>query len=467
VTTRPVTAKHRAPVHTPGGAWSTSLRAYVTAVAAVGLASLALPPAWSAPPLQWIPALAVLTLISIVLEFQTVPLPAGGSFSMATAPHVATILLVPPPIAAASIGLSILVEELVRGVPRQKVAFNVGAMVVNASIGSLAVGLLGGLGSAGSGSRGDFALVSTLVVVAIAYFVVNAVLLSVIFSILERRSIRSVLWQDTGSTMLGELAMTAIGAQYAVMWSLRPVLVILLAIPAVVIARSFVHIRRLNTETRSAVRSLAEIVDHRDATTFHHSERVAVNAVRLARFLELRQADIEMIEQAATVHDLGKIGVPDRVLLKPGPLTPEEWEIMRLHTDLGSEIVSRFELFRPGAEIVRHHHERWDGTGYPDRLAGAAIPLGARVVAVADAFDAMTSDRPYRGALSEADALGRIAAGAGTYWDPAIVEAFLALLRDAEPLPIAGVPLRFGDRPVAAPRARRRPGATDLEQAKP
>jgi hypothetical protein len=463
VTKRPVTTEHRESVHASSGAWSTSLRAYVTAVAAVGLASLALPPAWSAPPLQWVPALAVLTLISIVLEFQTVPLPAGGSFSMATAPHVATILLVPPPIAAASIGLSILVEELVRGVPRQKVVFNVGAMVLNASVGSLAVGLLGGLSTAGG--LGDFALLSTLVVVAVAYFVVNAVLLSVVFSILERRSIRSVLWQDAGSTMLGELAMTAIGAQYAVMWTLRPVLVIVLAIPAVVIARSFVHIRRLNTETRSAVRSLAEIVDHRDATTFHHSERVAVNAVRLARFLELRQADIEMIEQAATVHDLGKIGVPDRVLLKPGPLTPEEWEIMRLHTDLGSEIVSRFELFRPGAEIVRHHHERWDGSGYPGRLAGMGIPLGARIVAVADAFDAMTSDRPYRRALTHDDAVARIAAGAGTYWDPAIVEAFLALLHEAGSLPVGGIPLRFGEEPTRAPRARRRSRATDLEQA--
>ena len=135
-----------------------------------------------------------------------------------------------------------------------------------------------------------------------------------------------------------------------------------------------------------------------------------------------------MIEQAAAVHDLGKIGVPDRVLLKPGPLSAAEQDLMREHSHLGSVILTRFELFRPGAEIVRHHHERWDGAGFPDGLAGEAIPLGARVVAVVDAFDAMTSDRPYRAALSETEAVRRLAAGAGSQWDPRITAAFLELM---------------------------------------
>jgi putative nucleotidyltransferase with HDIG domain len=228
--------------------------------------------------------------------------------------------------------------------------------------------------------------------------------------------------------LLGELATTAIGAHIALIWVVEPVLVLLVAVPATVIARSFEHIHRLRTETRSAVRNLAEIVDHRDPTTYHHSERVSVNATRLAQALGLPSEQIELIEQAAAVHDLGKIGVPDRVLLKPGPLTVDEQETMRQHTALGSEILTRFELFRPGAEIVRHHHERWDGRGYPAGLAGDAIPLGARVVAVADAFDAMTSTRPYREALSVSEALRRIADGSGSQWDPRIVRIFLELM---------------------------------------
>ena len=115
------------------------------------------------------------------------------------------------------------------------------------------------------------------------------------------------------------------------------------------------------------------------------------------------------------------------MLLKPGRLAGAELEAMRRHTVLGAEVLTRFRLFRPGAEIVRHHHERWDGGGYPDGLAGEAIPLGARIVAVVDSFDAMTSNRPYRRALSRRVALRRISEGAGSQWDPRVVAAFLDL----------------------------------------
>ena len=371
----------------------------------------------------------------------------------------------PAPFAAISIGLSVLAEEIARRVPVRKAIFNVGGMILTASLASFAMGNFGVVWHAHWNGVGDLSLLAPLVAVALTYFGVNALLLGGVFSIVERRSLSSVLRQSERSTLLGEVATTAMGAQFALMWVIEPVLVVLLVVPAFVIARSFDHIRRLTTETRGAVRSLAEIVDHRDATTYHHSSRVAVNAARLARALDLSDEEIEMIEQAAAVHDLGKIGVPDRVLLKPGPLSASEQELMREHSHLGSVILTRFELFRPGAEIVRHHHERWDGAGFPDGLAGEAIPLGARVVAVVDAFDAMTSDRPYRAALSETEAASRLAAGAGSQWDPRITAAFLELMAlDAAP-----------DSPPDPPRAVRPPRrpsrtvsrrkATDLEEA--
>lgn len=445
-----------------------ALRACVGLVAVAGVGSLALPQTWTEPIQTWLPALIFLTLVSIVLEFVIVPLPAGGSFSMATIPHVAVILLVPAPFAAASIGLSVLVEQAVHRSPAVKVIFNVAGMLLTGSVASLAMGLFGNLWQVapqqGEGAR----LVLTFVVVAVAYFGTNALLTSLVLALAEERPILQVIRRGAGGgTLLGELAATAIGAHLALIWVIEPVLTAVLIAPATVIARSFDYIRRLNSETRAAVQSLAEIVDHRDPTTFRHSERVAVNASALARLLGLTDAEIENIEQAASVHDLGKIGVPDRVLLKPGPLTVAEQASMRQHTELGSEILTRFHLFAPGAEIVRHHHERWDGGGYPDGLAGEAIPLGARVVAVADAYDAMTSDRPYRAALSPAEALRRLAAGSGTQWEPRMVEAFLELM--ADPARAAGLAIHGRPRGRSAPRragqASRKPLHGELEGA--
>lgn len=405
-----------------------AVHAYVALVAAVAAASLLLGATWSAAPHLWLPAVVVLTLLSIALEFVEVPLPGAGSFSMATISHVATILLVPAPLAAVSIGASVLAEQLVHRAPPLKATFNLGGMVLTASVASFAMGFFGTVWQVRTASDSQPALWLPFVVVAVVYFGINALLLSVVFAITDRRPLLNVLRESARGTLLGELATTAIGAHFALIWVVQPLLVTVLAAPTIVIARSFGHIRRLNTETRGAVRSLAEIVDHRDASTFHHSERVAQNAARLARALDLSDADVELIEQAASVHDLGKIGIPDSVLLKPGRLSQAEMAAMRRHTELGPEILRRFELFRPGADLVRHHHERWDGAGYPDGLTGEAIPLGARVIAVVDSFDAMTSDRPYRKALSRRDALQRLADGAGTQWDPAIVREFLALM---------------------------------------
>jgi putative nucleotidyltransferase with HDIG domain len=447
--------------YVPRGSNSSRLRIYVGIVAALGIASLWIPAAWAAPLDSWFPAVVVLTLLSILLEFVVVPIPSGGSFSMATISHVATILLVPAPFAAASIAFSVLVEQLIHRAPPLKATFNVAGMLLTGSVASFAMSFFENVWQVPSSTGTELTLLLPFAVVAFTYFGANALLLSIVFAITNRQSISSVLRRSAGGTVLGELATTAIGAHFALIWVIEPTLVVVLAVPALVIARSFEHIGLLNTETRGAVRSLAEIVDHRDKTTYHHSERVAAGAARLARVLELPDAEVELIEQAAAVHDLGKIGVPDLVLLKPGPLTSAEMESMRRHTELGSEILTGFRLFRPGANIVRHHHERWDGDGYPDGLAGEAIPIGARVVAVVDAFDAMTSDRPYRRALSRNDALSRIADGAGTQWEPRIVHAFLAMM--AEPGSLGAAQAAGRKRPRrSAPRHV--PGA-DLEGA--
>jgi putative nucleotidyltransferase with HDIG domain len=178
---------------------------------------------------------------------------------------------------------------------------------------------------------------------------------------------------------------------------------------------------------RATLEALLAALDTRDTETEGHSERVAAYTMLIAQQLNLSEAELLHIEHGALLHDIGKIGVPDHILYKPGPLTPEEWEVMKQHPVIGYKMCMKIEMLRPAAPIVLHHHERWDGRGYPYGLNGAEIPLGARIFAIADTLDAMTSDRPYRKALSFAQAREEIERCAGSQFDPELVRVFLEL----------------------------------------
>lgn len=178
---------------------------------------------------------------------------------------------------------------------------------------------------------------------------------------------------------------------------------------------------------RATLDALLAALNIRDTETEGHSERVAAYTMAMATRLGLSAQELHAIELGALLHDIGKIGVPDSILYKPGPLTPEEWEVMKQHPVIGYQMCVKVEALRPAAPIVLHHHERWDGKGYPHGLAGEAIPLGARIFAIADALDAMTSDRPYRKALSFAQARDEIVRCSGQQFDPHMVELFLEI----------------------------------------
>ncbi|MEN9936095.1 MAG: Cyclic di-GMP phosphodiesterase response regulator RpfG [Chloroflexota bacterium] len=171
----------------------------------------------------------------------------------------------------------------------------------------------------------------------------------------------------------------------------------------------------------------ARALDLRDKETEGHSRRVTELSVRLARALGMPEEEIVHMRRGALLHDIGKLGIPDRILLKPGGLTEEEWQIMRLHPTYAYEWLTPIEYLSPALDIPYYHHERWDGTGYPCGLAGEAIPLAARIFAVVDVWDAMTNDRPYRKALDPELAREHIRAQAGLHFDPRVVEAFLRL----------------------------------------
>jgi len=177
----------------------------------------------------------------------------------------------------------------------------------------------------------------------------------------------------------------------------------------------------------STLSALVHALDAREHETSDHSQRVLRYTVAIARKMGIAEQQIEDIGRGALLHDIGKIGVPDSILLKPGPLTAAEWVEMRRHPDVGYRILQNIEFLRPAAQIVLAHQERFDGGGYPRKLKGEDIPLGARVFMIADTLDAMTSDRPYRKAASFAEARAEIARCAGTQFDPQCVKAFTEL----------------------------------------
>ena len=175
------------------------------------------------------------------------------------------------------------------------------------------------------------------------------------------------------------------------------------------------------------VRALASAVEARDAYTGRHAERVAAYGLRLAEACGMQLGDHPEIEFGFLLHDAGKVAVPDAILFKPGPLTSAERLIMQQHPVTGWEIVRDIEFLGTARDVIRHHHERWDGSGYPDKLSGEGIPLSARIFAVADTFDALTTNRPYRQASTIAQARAIIRQGSGTHFDPAVIEVFEAL----------------------------------------
>jgi putative nucleotidyltransferase with HDIG domain len=184
--------------------------------------------------------------------------------------------------------------------------------------------------------------------------------------------------------------------------------------------------------------ALVTALDARERDTTRHSLRVAIYTATLARAMGIPEPDLIHVYRGSLLHDVGKIGIPDAILLKPGKLTPEEWDIMRTHPTIGSRILEGISFLEPAREIVLRHHERWDGTGYPDGLKADAIPLFGRIVGVADFLDAMTSARSYRPAEPLERALERLREGAGSHFDPAIVRAVLALYERGELVEIAG-----------------------------
>ena len=186
---------------------------------------------------------------------------------------------------------------------------------------------------------------------------------------------------------------------------------------------------KLSEAYRKSLYTIAAAVETKDSGTIGHAQRVAGYTVAIARELGVRGSELLCIEHAAVLRDIGKVNLPQALLNKSTSLTPEEWERLKSHSQLGAEIVRAVPFIADTANLILYHHEAWDGSGYPDGLAGEEIPLGSRILAVATDFDAATSDRPYHNARPVAQALEEIQMGSGTRYDPRVVEVFMHIIK--------------------------------------
>ena len=190
---------------------------------------------------------------------------------------------------------------------------------------------------------------------------------------------------------------------------------------------------RVRSARQATIYALNQMLDLKDLNTGVHSTRLAEWAVRIGQELGMDEAGLEDVEIGALLHDAGKVGVPDAILRKPGPLDPDEWRVMRMHPEFSWAVLRLIPGLERASLFALHHHEKFDGTGYPSGLRGHEIPIGARIVSVIDAFDAMVASRPYKEGLPLEEALGRLVRDSGTHFDPAVVEHFIPIARAEMP----------------------------------
>ena len=412
-------------------------------VTAIGLPAVAL----AAATIPWLaldPRWGVLCALTLGGAFATLKMRAAPvSFSISDTFTFTTLLLVGPAPATITASLEALAISCFLSPGQRRVTrvlFNVAAVGLAMSVaGAVWVALDGG--SWRGGGTSNFALLLLATAGAIGtYFLVNTWLVALAIALEQNASVY-VIWR-THFLRLG-LAYGA-GAYTALLLSmfaptegvrgfllLAPMPLILYASLRMWLGRvndQIAHLDTINRQYRATIEALAHAIDAKDQVTHGHIRRVQTASLQLARALGCSdERQIHAIEAASLLHDLGKLAIPEHILNKPGRLTPAEYETMKAHAEIGAEILAGVDFPYPVVPIVRHHHENWDGTGYPDGLAGDAIPLGARILQVVDCFDALTSHRPYRRALSSGEAIAILQERRGTMYDPAVVDAFVRM----------------------------------------
>lgn len=423
-------------------------RGYIGAVAILGLGTLAHSLySFSFQEIGW--NWFVLAALTVLTGSATVKLPSvPATISISETFVFTSTLLYGPAAGTLTVALDALVISFTlarRGHPAYRLLFNICALPASLWIGAHLFFWSSGLpplstlpATRGSIVIGDF--VKSLAVFTACYFLLNSWLIAIAISI-ERRFAPFKVWKENfawlslnyfgGASVAALLVIYSRDLDYGFLAIAVPLLALLYFTFSTAMGRAEDtnrHLSELNRLYMSTIETLAMAIDAKDQITHGHIRRVQHYAVELAKRVGVKDlAQISAIEAASLLHDMGKLAVPEYILNKPGALTPAEFEKMKLHASVGADILGAIEFPYPVVPIVRHHHENWDGSGYPDGLKGTGIPIGARILSVVDCFDALTSDRPYRPRLADTEAVRILIQRRGTMYDPLIVDTFVSI----------------------------------------
>lgn len=376
---------------------------------------------------MWIPLLFFI-IISIMAEFIPVSLPEGGEITITFPIDFVVILVYGPALAmivSAFSSIGLLFNKNDKKI--EKVLFNASQFSIASGLAALVYQYSGGI--IGKINFIDFILPATIC--AFTYCLINSFLVTVVISLDNEESITKVYRVNIKETFPSYLAEAPLGFIMAIIYVEIGILGILLFFfPLLLARRSFELYTKMRKMYLGTIRTLAAAIDAKDPYTHGHSERVSKMAIKLARKLDYLELEIEFIEYAAILHDIGKIGIEDHILGKKDKLTDQEYEKVKQHPVIGAKIIGSIEFLKKCSNAVLHHHERYDGKGYPDGLKGEKISKCARLLAIVDSYDAMNSDRPYRKKLSEPEILNELDTQAGKQFDPEMVKVFISLLKE-------------------------------------
>ena len=403
------------------------LRTYIVGVIVAGAAGLALAafgPRWSGT--EDLLVIAILLGLATVAQVWPVHLSLKVKLTVDDTPLFAAALLLGPFVSMLIAAVSALAGLHLRNakMPWYNRAFSAAVSVLATGIAAVTYLALA------DGARPMLSQPLPILAAGAARYLTQTALVDGAVALQMKRRLFASFWtlhrrdlaQMTGLYLLGAIAAVSADGQ--------PLALVLFAVPMVAMLITLRDSARVREQTRAAILELADLIDLRDPYTHGHSQRVAALAERLARRLKLQYSQIELIRDAARVHDIGKIGTNDVVLLKAGPLDTDEQAEMRRHVEIGHRLLRRLPEFWEGAELVLAHHERHDGTGYPRGLQGDELPLEVSVISVADTYDAMTSDRPYRRGMAWEQVRAELLRCRGTQWRETAVDAFVAMIED-------------------------------------
>lgn len=411
----------------------------------IGWSALGLP---STPyPREW----GVLAGIALVASRFPLRVPGRNAwFSISDTFFMTSALLFGPGPATVTIAIdSMLMSHAFRTFSMRRFLFNSGAPAIALWTGAQVFFLVSG-SSHLIGNRAPIdGFVFPIACFALVYFTLNSGLTAIAIGLDKRLSPLAVWRSHFAVVSLNYFASGSVAYLLILLTQYVSVVALVAVVPLIAIIHLAMkswsgrledaehHVATVDRLYLSTIGALSTAIEAKDGVTSSHIHRVQHYAMGLAKALGgLDDQTMKAIEAAALLHDTGKLAVPERILNKPGKLTPAEFDTMKLHVDAGADILSSIDFPYPVVPIVRAHHENWDGTGYPSGLKGTDIPIGARILSVVDCYDALTSDRPYRAAMSDDEALAIVRARRGTFYDPAVVDTFERVCRDIGPMPV-------------------------------